>query len=753
MRAISGYPNPSAVEVEPVARFIWANAAHDVTELSVTRELGTGLPAQVAGTSDMVASMGSATVRTSDMLVTEGLHLPWESTGPKLGDDASLETGLLSGGEEKRGRLLTGRVDASSGDVTDPDVQVDLVDWIDNFNRPISMDPLHYRHPAPVEDQALMLMGLHPSYVTDRIARYCGFYATPRIMASNSVLSAPLMGSAWPERGTLTLADPADGGAPGSVTYPKYASTSWGLAVDNIEAQWTPFILAGMTGQLDRPMFVRFLTGPVRGGYSRVYSRWAGVHAVAVSVGTTRGIDVVIMSAPGEDVQDGLGGSRFNMPLTAAEIASGVDVVVWLTPNGTNANVTIGVRSEGGAVRTVSGSVATSATIRNTAMKQVHLYSPTVSTLIGGLQVGFASAPFDLHAWTRTSIIETEPNGQLLNTPAIVNRNCLELLKEQAGAELAAMWIDAQGRFRYRSHQRLLAEPAQPDEITVDDMQKVSWSTKWDSVHSSVGVKYQRPSVSRSNTYRATAWEGASVTLEGTDVHEEVIHPDANVDWLNVGPLRLVDDADLNSIYRYNLGRGSFIAGMIEYEDASGDQQSFPADYQYLTASLTKLDARSYLFRAESHNLPAGYTLNLRIPGWERIWASRRDKNMPIIRAMVVTRWDDREVVGLPLGVASASSYEHDAKWWIQDVATAQALADSLAVYTQAPVPVLSDVEVTPDDRRELGDVYTVNFGNAPDGREYPSLRTLCVGIKDNATPGKRTQTLTLQVIKTTEAN
>lgn len=756
MRAIDGYPDSKSLVTEPVARFIWADAAHDVTEMSVTRELGTGLPAQVAGTNDMVASTGSATVRTSDMLVTEGLHLPWETSGPQLGDDASLETGLLSGGVERRGRLLTGRVDASSGDVTDPDVQVDLVDWIDNFNRPISMDPLNFWHPPYNEGDPLLRIGLHPSYVTDRVARYCGFYATPRIMASNSVLSAPLMGSAWPERGDLNVAEIAEGSGEDPDAYPTYTSTAWGLAVRNIEAQWTPFILNQFTGQFDRPMFVRFLTGRVTGGsYSRVYLKWDGEaysQSVAVAVSTTRGVDVMALDTPGQDVHDGLGGSRFNMPLTADEMAAGADVSVWLTPNGTSAGVTIGVRMDGGPVRTVTGSITTTSTIRNAVMQNIHLYSPTNSAPIGGLQVGFAGSPFDLHAWTRTSIIETEPDGQLLSMPAITNRNCLELLKEQAGAELATMWIDALGRFRYRSRQRLLAEPVS-DVITVDDIQSVSWSTKWDSVHSSVGVKYQRPIPRRANTYRVNVWQGSGISIEGSETYEEVIHPPDGEDWINVGPLRALVNSDGNAIYRYNIGRGSFLAGVIEYEDSEGAQQSFPAHSTYMNGSMTQLDNRSWLLRVVATNLPAGYSTSLKVPGWALIWESGRDEGMPLIRAMLKVAWDDREVQGLPLGVASASSYEHDAGWWVQDEPTAQALADSLATFTQAPVPVMSDVEVTPDDRRELGDVYTVNFGDAPDGRTYPSLRTLCVGIKDNATPGKRTQTLTLQVIETMEAN
>src|SRR5690606_15383378 len=209
------------------------------------------------------------------------------------------------------------------------------------------------------------------------------------------------------------------------------------------------------------------------------------------------------------------------------EIAAGVDVVVWFTPNGSNADVTIGVKMAGGEVRTATGTVAVSATIRNTRIEQVHLYSPTIATLLGGLQVGFASAPYDLHAWARPAIIETDPVGQLLGVPAIVNENCLDLLKDQAASELAAIWFDEEGRFRYRSFGRTRAEPVSGN-LTFDDLSSLPWSTSWSSVRESVSVTYRHPSVDRHITYRATAWEAGSITLEGSDVYEEIVHPDAN---------------------------------------------------------------------------------------------------------------------------------------------------------------------------------------------------------------------------------
>ncbi|VXB22400.1 hypothetical protein [Citricoccus sp. K5] len=747
MLDIPGFPDPNALVTTPTATVTWKGNTITASSVSLKRSLGTGLPAQVAGVDDVVAATGEVTATFSDELVAEGLHLPWIVEKPQPGDRVKITVGF-DGVEVP---ILEGRVDNAGARVSERSVSFGVVDRVDRLRRNVSIPPLNYYHPPEVEGGALLRMGLHPTYVTDRVARVGGFHATPPVMPSNSILSAPLMGSAWPERGTLTLADIAEGSGEDPDEYPTYTSTAWGLAVRNIEAQWTPYILSQFTGRFDRPMFVRFLTGRVTSGYSRVYLKWEGEaysQAVAVAVSPVRGVDVMVLDAPGQDVHAGLGGSRFNMPLTAAEMSAGVDVGVWLTPSGNNATVTIGVKMADGPVRTVTGSVATTSTIRNTAMQKVHLYSPTNAAAFGGLQVGFASSPYDLHQWIRSSIIETDPAGQLLSVPAIVNRGGLELLKEQANSELSAIWLDGLGRLRYRSMGRLLSS-APVVTITADNVKDLGWRTSWDSVHESVGVKYQRPVPRRANTYRVTAWEGSGISMEGTETHEEVIHPPVGEDWINVSPLRTVLESDLNSLYRYNLGRGSFIAGTIEYENAEGDQASFPATSVYISSGLTQLDHQSWVLRINSHNLPADYTMRLKVPGWLYIRESRRDENMPVIRAMAVITWDEREVQGLPLGVEGTGNYEHDCGFWVQLEPAVQAIADHIAAATSAAHPVYDQVEMaTPDPRLELADMATIKL---------PGLtqQGLIVGIDLTVDNNGLSQTLAIQTTHTTieEAN
>lgn len=746
MLDIPGFPDPSALVTTPTATVTWKGNVLNGASVSVNRSLGTGMPAQVAGVDDMVAATGEVSATFSDELVAEGLHLPWIEETPQPGDAVTITVGF----DGVEAPILTGRVDNAGASVTDRSISFGMVDRVDRLRRNVSIPPLNYWHPPAEEGQQHMRMGLHPTYVTDRVARAGGFYATPPTLASNSVLSAPLMGSAWPARGGLRIAEIAEGSGEDPDEYPTYSSTAWGLAVRNLDAMWSPYVLPQFTGQLDRPMFFHFLSGRVTGSSaSSVYARWYGTasrESIAVSVGATNGIQVRSIDATGATI----GGPGVTMPLTPDERASGVEVAVWVTPSGTTATVNISIRAEhGGPTRTATGTIAATSVMRGTVLQDIHLYSPTNSPAVGGLQVGFADAPLDLHDWTRSSIIETNPDGQLLSFPATVNRKGLDLLKEQANSELSAIWLDGMGRLRYRSMDRML-DAAPVVKITADSMKDLGWRTSWDSVHESVGVKYQRPITRRSNTYRVTVWEGSGISLEGTETQEQMVHPPAGVDWINVERLRIMTDANLgHAIYRYNLGRGSFVAGIIEYENAEGEQITYPATALYLSAAMNQVDHRTWHLTINSHNLPDTHVMRLKLPGWDRIWDSRRDANMPIARAMVEVTWDEREIQGLPLGVSGTGVYEHDCRHWVQIESVAQSIADRIATATSEPRPIYDQVEMAaPDPRLELADMATINL---------PGLtqQGLIVGIDLTVDDAGMSQTLAVQITETTieEAN
>ena len=739
-RATPGMSLPAAVVRSPTARVTVAGVARDFDALTVTRELGSGLPGQVAGTDDMVAATASVDLAPLDT-VSAGPSVPWRDPHrPLLGDPVTVDLGM----DGEPVRTLTGRVDASHGVVSDHWRPVDVVDFTDRLRRRISLDPLVRRHPSPI-DGTPMDMGLHPTWVTDRAARRCGFYATPPLR-TEALVSAPMAGSAWPERGRLVQATGTGANFGG---YPTYTSAPWGLVVRNINASWEPYLTPTRTGILTEssPLGVHFLVSALGSvGWARVELLWRDGRRLVVRVGvntlTVDALDDPDMDIPNPDPSRR---HRFDFPQPLTTLGE-VEVSVWIEASG---RVTMRVQSKAnGTDWTSVGTAWTPTIIRSEPMQRVRTYSAGNGSDIGGIQVVQSPSTFDLHDWTRTALIETDPDSQLLAVPTIQDRDCLELLKEQASAELASMWIDEWGRFRYRSLARLLAEPVSRT-ITVDSTDDVPWDEAWESVAESVEVTWQRPVTRRGREHTATAWEGDGPTLSADgEVWEEIAHPDAGVDWIDVAPLQRMDGADgqiAAHTAAFNAGVGSWIAGTVEN---TAESTSIPARSQHFAASsLTRLDARSYRIRVVAGTLQ-GRQLVLRSEDDWPLRPSRRNQATPILRARVVVEWQDEvPLIGRPFGTPGTGTYTHDCGWWVQSETVVQRIADHLARYMAAPWPTIQGMGVPVNDGRQLGDAEQIDF---LDG--YPPVRYVVTGIEDTYTAdGGRSQSITGKITRPEE--
>lgn len=733
MLDIPGFPDPAGLVTVPSATVTWKGHTINASKVSLSRSLGTGLPSQVAGVDDLVAATGTVEAEFSDELVAEGLHLPWVVERPQPGDPVTITVGL----EGVEVPVLTGRVDDAGATVSDRSVRFSVVDRVDRLRRTVSIPPLDFYHPPAVEGGPIMQIGLHPTFLTDRVARRCGFYATPP-MHEHAVVSAPMAGSAWPERGRLVQAAVAQAGMG---VYPSYASAPWGLVVRNISTTYTPYFAAGQGGSLTRNLHVNFLVTELANNdqIARVQCLWRnepGLNSadrIVVRIAKW-GLSVDVIDTDGTDVPGNMADSDYFWAF-ATEQQAGGNVWVTVTPEG---NVTARLGDATGP----AGSVTLTPGITTTPLKLVQAFSRGDGADIGGLQVLLSVGVVDLHSWDRTAVIETARDGQLSAVPAIVNRQGLDLLKEQAKAELAAMWIDATGRLRYRSRDRFLSSTPVVT-ITADSVEDLGWRSSWGSVRESVGVKYRVPSSSRARYPRIEAWQGSAISMVGSETWEEVVHPPADTDWINVDGFQFLTDTPA-ALLRFNRARGSWLGGVIEYEDTNGDQVTYPATGTYLSGGLTRVDDQSYRLTATSANLPDTHTLRLKTPGWNKLAASRRNENLPIVRAFDVITWADAEAVGLPLGVDGTGVLEHDAGFWVQRPATAQAIADHLAESTATARPVYDAIDMaTPDPRLELADKATINL---------PGLtqQGLIVGIDLTIDGGGMSQSLAVQITTTT---
>lgn len=734
-RTIPGYPESTELVTVPVAALEWDGPDAEVVAVKVTSEIGSGLPSQVAGASDMVAATGSVTVRMGKDLVSTGLHLPWEDDAPRvrLGADVAVHMGYEHGGQKALGRVLTGVVDSEpSSDVTQREMSFDLVDRIDAFNRPISLPPLNYKHPPKEYGGPFMFIGLHPTYVTNVIARHCGFYSTPP-MDLTTVFSAPTVGSLWPEVGTIIEADRSWG----AYVSPAWGSGPWGLGLRDGVAHYTPTPSTGTHTHLNgSPAYLTYLSAPhsTSQEYSRLDGMWEG-YRLRLSHDTGKAYLRIIDPATGVT----LSGISMDLPAGSAD---GFQLSARLWANG---NATLRVNDT-----TTTGTLTVPETMRTKSMIGVLIEASATTGVMAGAQIGF-HATRDPHDWERTAIIETNPTDVWSGMPALIQRNCLDLLKEQAGAELAGMWLDDQGRFRYRSLERLLSEPVS-ETLTLDHMLALKHTRTRQSSRRSVRLIYSRPYANRSRHYGALAWQGSGQTLGQGEELDEIIHPKADEDWINVSPMFKLPMGAVNEppsgdmVNRWMAGRGSFTAGVTVVDN----DRASPANPSWYDAGVNYMDDQSYrvLVRRVESSWQAGADLLLSSPDWSTWPLDARAVDTPVVRAMVVQTWQEFSVMQTASGNPFQSEWEHNAGFWVQSDAVAQRLTDHMARSTKGDTYVLQDVPVIPDDRRQLADVINVRVGTK-------TLRCLRIKKDDEyqADPTKRTQTLALQVIEIQEAN
>lgn len=748
MQAITGYPDPGALSTEPVGWVYWRNQTLPASSITVSRSLGAGLPSQVAGTDDMVASEATVVVSTKG-LVTEGLHSPWDTGLPQLGDAVDVYSGLMDkSGVRRERRILRGRVDSVDGDVSDPSVTVKVIDRVDRLKKSITVDPLNYRMPPHTGGGSERRIGLHPTYLTDRIARRCGFYATPQKEAGAWV-SVPMVGSVWPEWGELEYSTATGANVGGN---PSFYGASWGLGVTNVMARYKPVLRPepGPLGlALRYPTYVRFLVdGPMNGGRGRIILRWPNDHTYHIRVTAAQGLVVARFdTAVADDVDPLTSTNYFQMPLPAgSELLDELDVSVWLSPaDSTTTGSNLAVRAQINST-VLEGAIWAPTTVKSEALEQVRVYSDGEGGAIGGVQVGSNLSVYDLHAWSRTALYETDYDGYWNGVPALVNEDCLSLLKAQAKSTLAALWLDEDGRLRFRSRKRLL-NAAPVETITVSSIRALSWRRSWDSVAELVRCEYKMPEAVRGRGIYATQdlWDAGQQQIPAGDLLEIFASPDADDDWIQVEPmLKLpttnVDPQDVQAlaqIDQFKRGIGSWASGVSE--EPGNPDSTAPVPRSWYDIGFWKIDPKTY--RVTMKNLYTDRYIVTRSPDWAGWALIRRNVPTPKLRGHMIQHWNDLTATSATVGVADTGEYVHDGGWWVQYETHALALADYLAGQMANPTPVYEAVEVAPDDRRQLGDVVTLDDG-------FYQKNCLILSIEDDyPAPGERTQVLSLKPI------
>ena len=167
-------------------------------------------------------------------------------------------------------------------------------------------------------------------------------------------------------------------------------------------------------------------------------------------------------------------------------------------------------------------------------------------------------------------------------------------------------------------------------------------------------------------------------------------------------------------------------------------------DVGKLTASWEVLDSERVVLTHTAGTLAAGETVVLKTHETDTNYKPfRRDKPLPIIRGKGKVIWQDLVTMSSITGPANAQLLEHDAGPWVQQGGL-QELADWLAADVTLPNPVIKDVPVIADPRRQLADVVWLE---AP-GHMNIRLKVLITSLSISASPGQMDQTIGGRVLE-----
>lgn len=690
MREVTGWPTSTDV-TEPVLRVSHGGKDREVRSLSLTRTLPSSVHAQAVGMGGIPQATGQVTWAALEDVVTAQPTAFNRLDGwpPKTRDPVSVWLGYRTASGDALAKVLTGFIKSSQGDPA-ADVSSSLVDRVDRLNRKVDLPPLLRAMPPLADGGPWRGVELYPTFFTDLAARAGGFYSTPPL-ASGAVVSAPLMGSAWPERGVLSAGVRSTNASQADYDW---AQTPWGIAVGDASIVYTP---AG-SSVLNRAMEITAMAPPApRAGGAYVAAVWGAVEIRMVFNAST--VSAVLVS----------GGSTTVCTLAAAGTVLTLRVVL------AGGSLAMTLRDASGAE--ASGSVALAAS--GASMTAVKVASPSAAALVGGVQVAFPSTAFATVSYTRSAFLTPAAHhASLAASPPIMGATAKSLLEEQSKAELAAWWIDGDGNLHWRNRNVLVSGAPIMELTSMDHLKSLQWEEDFAGVASTVEVMGREATVLQFKYPKVDLWSGSygKVLANGSEKFEELIHPGADTDWIMVDTLAN-NPAGFDD---YNAAIGSWAAVYFYFtKGTSGEAGYGTAEGVNLTwagASIGFVDHKTYKVATTVYSVgTAGWDkaeFDLKVPPqYKGSGASWRQggESYPIIRAFGKTDWADRRYTSTAAGGMDAPVLSHDVGWWVQEPAAVQAIADLLASQTSVPRPFLTGVSLVPDSRLELGDIVTLS--------------------------------------------
>lgn len=713
MRSVPGWPTDRTV-AEPSSRAVVGGRERHVESVSISRSFSDGVDGSGSGISAATADL---TVVETDADVFQRRRTPWSAAAAQRGQTVSVDMGY----GDATTRTFTGVVDGSSGSVA-ASTKLEAVDPYARLDREITWDPMMATMYPFADGMAYRYIGLTPTYVTQRLLREAGFYATPQFRFG-AVVSAPLNGSTWPESGLLRESY-RDGAA---TSRPEFEESWWGQSTFNVIARYEPEDFAGISG---RDFEMQTLIG--NGGSSAnstIVAFW-GSQWIRLLVRTNKSVELSIDTGSFTNV----------VTLSAAEMSGARMVTARVTRAGVWSLV-----ADNGASASASRSFPFTS---NFSQLQVHV--PRFGTRLGGVQAGW----MDAGPTTFTPTANLTPSAfphTLEAMPALVQERVADLLDAQANAELAAYWIDADGVLQWRNRFHLAVGDPVRTITSTDDLLDLSWKSASARTTESIKVQGKRPINSVSERATITVYQNSAETLDSGQVYSNFYSPETDVDW--VAPNTRLDwlTASAEDVGGYHRGRRSWVgmtvvsqSGVDPNAEAVGIPDAKPEEWVSRGDQfLEKIDPRTFVWSFTAPTVGADEQIEMRSRLTDpAIFPQWRGVDLPILRAYGKIMWVDQSITrtGEPTGM---QEHTHDVAWYVQHGTAIEGIADALQQRLLDPKPAIDDVPIVPDPRLELGDIVRLVDSHITG----IDLRCLITVISLTGEPGSLSMTVGLRIL------
>ena len=688
----------------PLARIRFRDRFWSPMRMELRRALQIPGPDQSPLGAPIVAATGEIVLARPVQISDRGWSM-WHDDPPRDGEPVVVE--VSDDGGWSWWTKFTGSVRGVTGSVSDRGISVEVVDRSRQLARRFSHFPLNFRQPSPVNGAQYMRIGLHPAFYANVAARRAGFYSTPPMVGGTTMVSVPMVGSMWPERGIITLSRTLNAkgkteGVPSDS--PEYRRTWWGLTTHNVFSVIRPQKVQSWAGRMTTAHGVRALVGPVTSTISAVELWWDRVSITTMI--STNGVAVEIQSGWNADGTRRKAFERIR-PLSAEQIANGFELKVWMLPDGV---ITIDVDGD----KTVHAAIPEwPRETREEDMSDVRILAPAKGAPLGGVQVVGDPTEGSFGPWERDFILDADPDHMIWGMSALEKVSGLELLSEMAEASLDSTWVDEDGRLWYVSRARMDARESVRT-LGLPDLQSAPAKIAPDSVHAEVEVTRRQPSLyqTRLNSRAwAQVWEGPKDTLEPGGKWEQVVRTPDDEDWFYVDGT--FEDVTASSVADANRGIGSWVGGTVLKETDDGGTDEIPAPRSWFYGAASRITYRAWRVTF-GYTPPSGVTseLSLSNPDLPGL-AKRRQGNGPILRARGLQTWEDMEPVTVKTGARQIdpTTYTHDGGRWVQSTLLARRIANRLAPMLAQPIPAWGPVVMgRPDLSLRLGDTITLDM-------------------------------------------